>query len=103
MPIRKYDWPALFKAFDRSGLSQAEFCRSHQINPKYFSGKLSKRSASSNRGFNELLCASDPIDSAANEIAQQLPSISLQVGRCRVDLPSHIDAKTVVELVRSLA
>jgi len=38
----KYNWPELIKSFDASGLSQTEFCRQNNLNPKYFSLKRSK-------------------------------------------------------------
>lgn len=31
---RKYDWPALLKEFEQSGLTQAQFCLNKHINPK---------------------------------------------------------------------
>ena len=40
---RNYNWPQLFTEFEQSGLSQVEFCKQHDINPKYFSLKRSRR------------------------------------------------------------
>lgn len=45
---KKYDWPALIAAQEDSGLSQAEFCRQHGIDPRYFSlrkGQLRRKDA----------------------------------------------------------
>ena len=36
---RKYNWPELFQSFEQSGLTQTQFCRQHNLNPKYFSRK----------------------------------------------------------------
>jgi hypothetical protein len=38
-PYRKYDWPALFLAFEQSGLTQTQFCFEQSLNPEYFSQK----------------------------------------------------------------
>lgn len=41
---RKYDWPALLEAQAKSGLTQAEFCRQHDVCAKYFSTRKSQAS-----------------------------------------------------------
>ena len=35
-------WQALITQYESSGLSQTEFCKQHNLNPKYFSLKRSK-------------------------------------------------------------
>ncbi|WP_370979186.1 hypothetical protein [Agaribacterium sp. ZY112] len=35
----RYDWQALFKEFEVSGLNQTAFCKEHELNPKYFNLK----------------------------------------------------------------
>lgn len=42
---RIYNWPQLLDEFSRSKLSQVEFCKQRDINPTYFSLRLSRRKA----------------------------------------------------------
>ncbi len=40
---RKHDWPRLLKEFKRSGQTQVQFAKAHQIHPNYFNQQLHKR------------------------------------------------------------
>jgi hypothetical protein len=39
---RKHPWQEYFKAFEQANLTQTEFCKQHDLNPKYFSQKLAQ-------------------------------------------------------------
>ena len=43
MSSKKYNWDEIISNFQRSNLSQAEFCRHNQLNAKYLSLQLRKR------------------------------------------------------------
>ncbi len=90
---RKYDWPELLKAFDDSGLTQTEFCRQHNINPKYFNQKRSKFRASDKGAFTKIdLPSADPQS-----------SLVIQVGRCKIHCPESMPLEAFSSLVHQLA
>ena len=39
---RKYNWPELIEAFEKSGLTQTEFSQQNNINLRYFNQRLNK-------------------------------------------------------------
>ena len=39
---RKHNWQELFETYDQANLTQTEFCKQYDLNPKYFSQKLIK-------------------------------------------------------------
>ena len=87
---RKYDWPVLLEEFERSGLTQAQFCLNKDINPKYFSQKRKAAKAPKNTGF--------------TQVQVQAPSdIILEVGRCKIHCPQPLSLAAIVELVHRLA
>ena len=87
---RKYDWPALFKAFEQSGATQTQFCVDHGINPKYFSQKLSQHRSQSS--FSKVEVKNTPLN-----------GLTLEVGQCKIVCPSNMPLESLVFLVRTLA
>lgn len=94
MPRRKYNWSQLFADFELSGLSQTDFCKQHDINPKYFSLKLSKSKALVDAVFARAVVNPEPLSTAG---------ITLEVGRCRIHCPNTLAISSFIALVNALA
>lgn len=92
---RKYNWPVLLEEFENSGLTQTQFCKVKNINPRYFSLCRSKHLASEQPSFTKVQLdntSSDPV-----------PEITIEVGRCRIKCPSNFSAQALAALIHSLA
>jgi hypothetical protein len=102
MPNHKYDWPALLAEFERSGLTQTQFCLERKINLRYFNLQRSKRRLRSSPAFAQAVVA--PVDTSA-PLGSHLASASLtlQVGRCRIEWPRDLDLERLAALVLRLA
>ena len=91
---RKHDWQEYFKAFEQADLTQTEFCKQHDLNPKYFSQKLARHKASNNTAF------------AKVSVTPEEPSmlgLIVEVGSCKVHCPASMPIPSFVSLVKSLA
>ena len=87
---RKYNWPALLEEFERSGLTQAQFCLDKNINPKYFSQKRKAATASTQTSF--------------TQVTVETPKgMTLEVGRCKIHCTDTLSLAAIVELVHRLA
>lgn len=91
---RKYNWQEYFKEFEKSNLSQAEFCKQNDLNPKYFSQKLTQHKASNNTAFAKVSITSE---------APSIPGLIVEVGSCKVHCPASMPIPSFVSLVKSLA
>lgn len=95
MPKRhNHNWPELFSDFEQSGLSQAEFCKQHNLSPTYFSQKLSQHRAAASSSFAQLIV--EPIPPAPRGLV-------IEVGDCKVHCPDNLSIDSLVTLIRSLA
>jgi hypothetical protein len=90
---RTYNWPQLLDEFSQSSLSQVEFCKQRNINPTYFSLKLSKRKALEAEAFAKVVV--QPTQSAAGLV--------LEIGNCKIHCPATMPIPTLVSLVKFLA
>ena len=90
----KYNWPELIKSFEASGLSQTEFCRQNNLNPKYFSLKRSKLLSTKGASFVKVEVAKPPATPA---------SVTIQVGRCQIICPESMTVESFATLVHRLA
>lgn len=89
---RKYDWPALLEAFEQSGLTQTQFCKERDLNPRYFSFQRSKRHSVPESGF------------AKVEVVHNLSGeFRLQIGRCQIFCPAQMPLQSLTTLVHALA
>ena len=91
---RRYNWSQLFAEFEQSGLPQIEFCKLHDINPKYFSLKLSKHKNKESGGFIQV------------EVKPEKPTahgLTLEVGNCRIHCPATMPIQSFASLVKFLA
>ena len=93
---RTYQWSQLFAQFEQSHLTQAEFCKQHDLNPKYFSLKLSKHKASAQHtgAFTRVEVQSESMSSSG---------LMLQVGQCQVHCPDTLSMPAIVSLIKALA
>lgn len=96
MAYQKHNWPELFETFEASGLSQTEFCKQHDLNPKYFNLKLSKRNAIEASSF-----AKVSVTSSNTPAPDQ--GLVLELGNCKIHCPAAMPIPSFVSLVKSLA
>lgn len=89
---RKYDWPALLKEFEKSGLTQAQFCQEHGVSPRYFSQKRTQYLKSEAERFTQVEVESASFD-----------GLVLEVGRCKINCPATMTLKALAALVHTLA
>ncbi len=82
---RKYDWPALFLAFEKSGLNQTQFCLEQNLNPKYFSQKRKAELREPSSSFTKLMIQPQP--DLSNALDQPGQGWRIQVGRCHIYSP----------------
>ena len=94
----KYDWPALFAAYEHSELTQTHFCRQHNVNPKYFSLKLSKYKTQASGVFTRAV-----VQSVAEHDASPAHCITLDLGYCKIHWPMTLPVPSLASLIRSLA
>ncbi len=91
---RTYSWPKLFNEFSQSNLSRVEFCKQHEINPTYFSLKLSKRKTLETGAFAKVVV--QPTQSSPEGLV-------LDIGNCKIHYPTTMPIPSFVSLVKSLA
>ena len=90
---RKHNWQEHFKAFEQANLTQTEFCKLHDLNPKYFSQKLAQHKIG-NTAFTKAIVK--PRESIAI-------GLILEVGSCKVHCPVNMPIPSFITLVKSLA
>ena len=91
---RKYNWQEYFKEFEQANLTQTEFCKLHDLNPKYFSQKLAQHKASNNTAFAKVsITPEEP----------SMPGLTVEIGGCKVHCPASMAIPSFVLLVKSLA
>ena len=93
---RREQWQHLINEFEQSGLSQTAFCKTHDINPKYFSLKRSRLKAASENPPASFV----RINPSPTAFVQT--GIIVQCGRVRITLPEHIATGTLSDLVKAL-
>lgn len=103
------DWLALFEQFDQSGLSQAAFCRTVDVNPKYFSKRrrdllkaddapvIPPSSSSRTAAFVSV----QPITKPLADVTHHSPII-LCYGDIKLQLDQSIDPHWLIQLLRGL-
>ena len=93
----KQQWLTLIEQFEASGLSQADFCKTHEINPKYFSLKRSKLLAPDESSASPFV--------RATRQASQLPAqvFTLVCGRVTVRCDTTVSTTSLAQLIKALA
>lgn len=93
----RQQWQSLIDDFENSRLTQTAFCKSHNLNPKYFSLKRSKlklEKANNQTVFFPVVVASSTTANAP---------IELSVGSVMIKLAPSISPDYLAQLIRSLA
>ena len=93
---KRHDWPALIKAFHNSGQNQVQFCKSREINARYFNQQLGKFLTRDKAQFVSVDVeppSIDPIDAG----------LTITVGRCKIQCPTSMLLQSFTALVQSLA
>lgn len=90
---RQRNWQELFETFDKSDLTQTEFCKQYEINPKHFSQKLAKNIAG-NTTFAKV--SGEPKKPITTGVIPE-------VGHCKAHCLMEMPIPSFVTLVESLA
>ena len=94
--LSREQWQALITQYESSGLTQTEFCKQHNLNPKYFSLKRSKLLPDNSKA--------SPFIQATPIVSRQPTSeIELQVGEVKLKLSASVPSAYLVDLIRALA
>lgn len=91
----KQQWLALIEQFEASGLSQADFCKTHEINPKYFSLKRSKLLTPGQR-------ATSPFVRATRQ-ESPAQAFTLVCGCVTVHCDATVSTSSLAQLITALA
>jgi|AntAceMinimDraft_1070359.scaffolds.fasta_scaffold31089_3 hypothetical protein len=100
-PYRKYDWPALFLAFEQSDLNQTQFCLEQSLNPKYFSQKRKAALREPNTSFTKVMV--QPQSDLPTTLDPPGQAWRIQVGRCHIHSPDNASLTSIAALVEQLA
>ncbi|WP_425402627.1 IS66 family insertion sequence element accessory protein TnpA [Gynuella sunshinyii] len=93
---RRYQWPQRCAQFEQSYLTQAEFCKQHDLNPKDFSLKPSKHKASAQHtsAFTHVEVQSESVSSSR---------LMREVGQYQVHCPNTLPMPVLFSLITALA
>ena len=97
--LTRQQWHTLITDFESSNLSQADFCKQHGLNPKYFSLKRSKFLKSHSNEIDTKPFVKAKIEHPASTGS----SIELTTGRVAIKLSPGVPADYVAQLARALA
>jgi hypothetical protein len=98
MPYKtKQEWQSLIVEFEKSGLTQAAFCRQYSLNAKYFSLKRSKLLNSSLSTASQFVRVDN-----ASQPSLKSPLIHLHFGSAKLLIDSHIAPSYLAQLIRAL-
>ena len=90
----KYDWPSLFEEYATSNQSQAQFCKNHGINAKYFSLKKARLAKTAMK--------SDPFIKVSSTNIHPTPSCVLVIDLIRIEFGSSTPASFVADIAQAL-
>ncbi len=93
----RQQWQSLIEEFENSQLTQTAFCKSHNLNPKYFSLKRSKLKLEK---INDQAVFSPVV--VTPSAAMSAP-IELSVGSVMIKLAPSVSPDYLAQLIRSLA
>ncbi len=91
---RKHDSPRLLSEFNKSGQTQAQFSKAHNIQPNYFNQQLNKHLK---RDKPKFVAVEPPKADIEKE------GLVITVGRCSIQCPSSMPLPSLSALVQSLA
>lgn len=93
-------WQALFIAHDKTDLSAAEFCRQHNLCPKYFSLRRKQLSGQAVKMKKTTVFVKARVP-AMPRFAME--SIQLRHGPCQLMVPSSVSPEWLAALITSLS
>lgn len=93
----KQQWLTLIEQFESSGLSQTDFCKNHDLNPKYFSLKRSKLLAPTDASNSPFIRAKLQADKGPS------PEFTLSYGRVKLQCNASISTDSLAQLIHALA
>lgn len=91
---RRYNWPKLIQEFEDSGLTQDQFCKERDLNPKYFSLRRSVLCSTDKPAFEKVSVKATP---------KQATGLTVQVGRCQIQCLECMPIDSFMTLVNSVA
>ncbi len=97
MAISKH-WLNHIERWQRSGLSQAAYCRQHNLNANSFTGRLSEFRKKANSVAPELI----PVQVKVDEEPSSTHNLVLTVNSCRLELPAPVSTQWLADLLRCL-
>ncbi len=97
MALSKH-WLNHIEGWQRSGLSQAAYCRQHGLNANSFTGRLSEFRKQANSATPELI----PVQVKVDEELSSTNNLVLTVNNSRLELPTPISAQWLADLLRCL-
>ncbi len=92
-------WLNHIEVWQRSGLSQAAYCRQHQLNAKSFSGRIRDYRTQGLSKLPELI----PVQVKVEDEPPLTPVLVLIVQGCRLELPTSVSAQWLSQLMRCLS
>ena len=97
MALSKH-WLNHIEEWQRSGLSQAAYCRLHNLNANSFTGRLSEFRKKVSSAAPELI----PVQVNVGEEASSTDSLVLTMKGCRLEFPATVSAQWLADLLRCL-
>ena len=97
MAISKH-WLNHIERWQRSGLSQAAYCRKNNLNANSFTGRLSEFRKQVNSCAPELI----PVQVKVDEEPLSTHTLVLTVNNCRLELPMQVSTQWLADLLRCL-
>jgi len=91
-------WIAHIEGWQRSGLSQAAYCRQHNLNANSFTGRLSEFRKQAKHSTPELI----PVQVSTDKTSPTMNQLVLQMHNCRLELPGTVSAPWIAELLQCL-
>ncbi len=97
MALSKH-WLNHIEGWQRSGLSQAAYCRQHDLNANSFTGRLSEFRKKLNAVTPDLI----PVQVNVDEEPSSTANLVLTVNNWRLELAAPISAQWLADLLRCL-
>ncbi len=97
MALSKH-WLNHIEGWQRSGLSQAAYCRQHDLNANSFTGRLSEFRKQANSASAEFI----PVQVTVDKKLSSTHALVLTVKACRLELPTTVSAQWLADLLRCL-
>lgn len=97
MALSKH-WLKHIEDWQRSGLSQAAYCRQHDLNANSFTGRLSEFRKQANSAPPELI----PVQVNVDAESSSTNNLVLTMKNCRLELPTPVSTQWLADLLRCL-